>query len=311
MLRGWIIGVFCCVLAACVWSKEMKYNVLTPQEERVIVHRGTEPPFSGVYNDHWAKGTYVCKRCGAKLYRSQDKFSAGCGWPSFDDEIEGAVKHAPDPDGQRTEILCTACGAHLGHVFAGEGFTPKNERHCVNSLSLNFVPAAEGAPAAQPGGIGKAIFALGCFWGAEYQFQRAKGVIETRVGYCGGTSEAPTYRDVCSGRTGHAEAVEVTYDPAQTIYEELARLFFEIHDPEQVNRQGPDIGAQYRSVIFYSSDEQKTVAEKSIAELNAKGYRVATQVQPVETFWPAEAYHQNYYEKNGGVPYCHVRTKRF
>jgi methionine-R-sulfoxide reductase len=119
------------------------YNKLTPEEERVVVHKATEPPFTGKYVDYWKRGTYVCRRCKSSLYRSNDKFEAHCGWPSFDNEIPGAVQRLPDPDGSRTEIVCARCGAHLGHVFEGEGLTPKNIRHCANSISLDFIPENE------------------------------------------------------------------------------------------------------------------------------------------------------------------------
>lgn len=157
----------------------------------------------------------------------------------------------------------------------------------------------------------RAIFASGCFWGTEYYFQREPGVLQTRVGYTGGHKDAPTYREVCSGNTGHAEAIEVVFDPALTSYETLARLFFETHDPTQVNRQGPDIGEQYRSAVFYLNDEQRLVAEKLIRLLSEAGYHVATQVEPATTFWPAETYHQGYYEYTGKTPYCHFFTPRF
>jgi peptide methionine sulfoxide reductase msrA/msrB len=283
----------------------MPYNPLTPEEERVIVHKGTERPFTGEYEQHWEKGTYICRRCEAPLYKSESKFDAGCGWPSFDDEIPGAVKRVPDADGRRTEILCNRCGAHLGHVFEGERFTAKDTRHCVNSVSMKFVPAEKKVE------TGTAYFAGGCFWGTEHLFKQAPGVVTTRAGYMGGRTANPTYEQVCGGATGHAETVEVIYDPSVTTYEQLARLFFEIHDPTQVNRQGPDVGDQYRSIIFYADDEQKRVAEKLIDELRQKGYDVATQVLPAKEFWPAEEYHQGYYQKTGKQPYCHVRTRRF
>lgn len=277
---------------------------LNPAEERVIVRKGTERPFSGKYHDLKEQGTYVCKRCGAPLYRSAAKFDSGCGWPSFDEEIAGAVRRRPDADGLRTEILCAACGAHLGHVFLGEGFSAKNTRHCVNSLSMNFIPA-DGR------GTATAIFASGCFWGTQHVLQARRGVLTTTAGFTGGHAARPTYEQVCGGGTGHAEAVRVVYDPAQVSFAELARLFFETHDFTQVDGQGPDIGSQYRSEIFFLDEGQKEAAEKLIAGLRAKGHQVATRLSRAGEFWPAEDTHQNYYWKTGGRPYCHVFRKIF
>jgi len=285
----------------------MKLHKLTSEEEKVILFKGTERPFSGKYNDFSEKGTYICKQCGSPLYKSSDKFKSECGWPSFDDEIKGAVKRVPDADGMRTEIVCANCGAHLGHVFIGEGLTPKNMRHCVNSISLEFVPADSNRMETND----TAIFAGGCFWGVEYHMHSIDGVISTEVGYTGGHIEQPTYRDVCTHTTGHAEAVRVVFNTQKTDYEKIARMFFEIHDPTQVNRQGPDIGDQYRSEIFYRNNSQKEIAEKLISILQQKGFKIATRVDPATTFWKAEEYHQQYYEKEGQTPYCHVYIKRF
>jgi peptide methionine sulfoxide reductase msrA/msrB len=286
-------------------QEKMHTNKLTAEEERVILRKGTEAPFTGMYVHSHEIGTYSCKRCGAALYRSEDKFDSECGWPSFDDEIPGAVKRIPDADGLRIEITCAICGAHLGHVFTGEGFTPKNVRHCVNSISMNFIPATKTAK------TDTAIFAGGCFWGVEYYFSKAKGVLSTTVGYIGGRKNDPTYEDVCSHTTGHVEAVQVTFDPSKTTYEELARLFFEIHDFTQVDRQGPDVGDQYRSAVFFRNAKQKKTAEKLISLLSGKGYNVATRLEPAGTFWKAEEYHQDYYEKTGRMPYCHARRTVF
>jgi peptide methionine sulfoxide reductase msrA/msrB len=282
----------------------MIFKDLTPDEKYVIESKGTERPFTGEYVNTAVTGTYICKRCSAPLYESHDKFDSSCGWPSFDDEIKGAVKHLPDADGRRTEIVCNACGAHLGHVFKGEGYTKKNTRHCVNSISLVLVPKAEKKTE-------KAVFAGGCFWGVEYYFQHVKGVIHTQVGYTGGHQKQPTYREVCNHTTGHIEALEVTFDPEITNYEEMARLFFEIHDPTQTDGQGPDRGEQYLSAVFYQNEDQKQIAEKLIALLNNKGYKVATRLLPAAIFWPAEKAHQQYYEKEGSTPYCHRKVKRF
>jgi peptide methionine sulfoxide reductase msrA/msrB len=277
---------------------------LTQEEKRIMIEKGTERAFAGKYWNHFEAGAYVCRQCGAELYRSGDKFRSDCGWPSFDDEVADAVEHKPDADGDRTEILCKACGGHLGHVFEGEGLTPKNVRHCVNSASLFFRGAGKAATE-------EAIFAGGCFWGVEHHFAQVDGVIDAASGYTGGDAINPTYKQVCTGRTGHAEAVRVKFDPAKVTYEALARLFFEIHDPTQVDRQGPDVGTQYRSAVFYKSAQQKQTAQKLVADLRALGYKVATELLPAAKFYPAEEGHQDYFAKNPTRAFCHAPVKRF
>ena len=285
------------------------YRDLTPEEKAVIINKGTESPFTGEYLHNEEPGVYTCRQCAAELYRSSDKFDSHCGWPSFDDEIPGAVTKVPDADGQRTEIICTNCSGHLGHVFYGESLTPKNTRHCVNSISMDFTPAGEGKDAEE--NYERAIFASGCFWGVEYHFNKVDGVISTTVGYTGGDTVNPSYQDVCSSSSGHAEAVEIIYDPTRTTYKELLKLYFETHDFTQVDRQGPDVGTQYRSEIFYLDEKEKKTAEKLIGTLKDKGYDVATKISRAGEFYPAEEYHQDYYEKNGKTPYCHVYRKIF
>ena len=299
-----VIGVSCIQGQNKTEEKSMQYNKLTPEEERVIVHKGTEAPYTGEYVNNKKKGIYVCRRCNAPLYNSSDKFDSHCGWPSFDDEIEGAVTRIPDADGRRTEIICNKCKAHLGHVFLNEGFTAKNTRHCVNSISLKFI-------AEENKMIKKAYFASGCFWGTEYYFIKAKGVSHTAVGFMGGHVEDPSYEQVCQKNTGHLETTEVEYDTSKASYEELIKLFFETHDFTQTNGQGPDIGPQYLSCIFYTTDEEKDIAEKYIEILESKGYKVATMLKPASTFWKAEDYHQQYYEHKGTKPYCHVYKRIF
>ena len=271
----------------------------------VVNEKGTERPYTGEYDNFGDAGTYLCRRCGLALFRSTTKFHSGCGWPSFDEEIAGAVKRLQDKDGMRTEILCSRCQAHLGHVFAGEKFTDKNTRHCVNSLSLDFVANMAVTDTEE------AIFAAGCFWGVEYFLKRLPGVLKTEVGYIGGKVKNPSYHDVCNGDTGHYEAIRVLYDPSVINYEQLTKYFFEIHDPTQRDGQGPDHGEQYLSAVFYYDEAQKATTEKLIALLTQKGLKIATRVLPVSIFWRAEDYHQDYYQKNNKQPYCHAHTKRF
>ena len=275
------------------------WNQLSSEAQRVVEHGGTERAFTGKFLNHKQKGTYTCARCSAPLFPSGAKFKSGTGWPSFDQALTGAIKEVPD--GMRVEIRCARCDGHLGHVFRGEGMTTKNTRHCVNSVALGFSETS----------TQEAFFAGGCFWGVEHLLESMPGVLSVQSGYMGGKLDKPTYKQVIRGTTGHAETVRVVFDPQKTSYEILARQFFEIHDPTQVNRQGPDIGPQYRSAIFVTDSEQEQTALRLMSELRGLGYKVATQVEPAEVFWPAENYHQDYYKRTGKAPYCHSYTPRF
>lgn len=300
------------------WTTKLKN--LNTLEKHVIVDRGTERPFSGKYVNTSEKGVYRCKVCDMPLYRSDDKFNSHCGWPSFDDAIPGAIREIPDADGRRTEIVCANCGAHLGHVFKGEGLTKKNVRHCVNSVSLQFdkkmkspkngEKTAEQTPA-KADLLKKAYFAGGCFWGVEYYLEKIHGVKEVTSGFMGGHVKDPGYYDVVRKNTGHLETVEVLYDPSKVSYETLAKTFFEIHDPTQTDGQGPDIGSQYLSAVFVSTPQEKKMIKKLIGILESKGLKIATKVLPKAPFYSAEEYHQNHYVRKGGKPYCHRRVKRF
>jgi peptide methionine sulfoxide reductase msrA/msrB len=189
-------------------------------------------------------------------------------------------------------------------VFKGEYLTPKNRRYCINGLAIEYVDAIVKDTE-------EAIVAGGCFWGVQYYFNRLEGVLKTEVGYTGGQLDYPTYKQVCSSNTGHLEAMRVIYNPEQLTYEEVIKYFFEIHDPTQKNGQGPDIGSQYQSALFYFNEKQYEIADKLRHELQTKGYEVATQLLPVKVFWPAEDDHQNFYEAKRQQPYCHKWVKKW
>ena len=285
----------------------MKYNDLNSEETHIIENKGTEMPFSGKFNSFYQDGIYTCKKCNTTLFQSNDKFDSGSGWPSFDESIEGAVKEIPDADGRRVEIVCANCGGHLGHVFKGEQMTPKSTRHCVNSLSLDFKDLNE------DNRYKKAYFASGCFWGVEYWFDQQEGVINATSGYMGGHTKDPSYYEICQKDTGHLETVEVTYDPKVISYEALCKLFFETHDPEQMNGQGPDIGSQYLSAVFTNDVSEEDTVQMLINQLEDRGMNIATMIKDANehTFYKAEEEHQNYYKLRNSTPYCHAYTKRF
>jgi peptide methionine sulfoxide reductase msrA/msrB len=280
---------------------------LSQHERNILIDKATEAPFSGKYTNEKSNGVYVCKLCGTPLYKSSDKFDSHCGWPSFDDAIKGAIKRVPDADGKRVEIVCANCGGHLGHVFVGEGFTPKNTRHCVNSASLKLDTKEQ----QKDTNLSYAYFAGGCFWGVEYYLEKLDGVKEVISGFMGGHVKNPSYYEVVKTDTGHLETVEVIYDKSKISYEKIAKTFFEIHDPTQTNGQGPDIGKQYLSAVFVKDAKERETIKKLIAQLEANGYKIATKILDKSEFYKADEGHQNYYNKKGSTPYCHGYTKRF
>jgi peptide methionine sulfoxide reductase msrA/msrB len=284
---------------------------LSPEAFRITQKAGTEAAFCGNLLDNKKDGIYACVVCGLPLFSSEHKFHSGTGWPSFYREFDRdhVVRHEDRSLGMvRTEIDCARCGAHLGHVF-DDGPKPTGERHCLNSASLVFhEKGATLPPESRPVETETAYFAGGCFWGIEHYFDQGPGVIDAVSGYMQGTVERPTYKQVCTDTTGHAETVKVVFDPKRITYRRLLEAFFKMHDPTQLDRQGPDVGKQYRSGIWTTSEAQEREAEACIAELGKSGRyggrKIVTRVEPASTFWPAEDYHQDYVAKTGMV--CHV-----
>lgn len=297
------------------WKKS-----LSDAQYRIARGKGTERPFCGLLLKQKEAGVYACVCCGLPLFSSDAKFESGTGWPSFFQPIadENVIEHADRSFGmERTEILCARCDAHLGHVF-DDGPKPTGRRHCLNSESLTFTPARDLAKLADPAAKrpagdarAQAVFAGGCFWCTEAVFEQLDGVFEVESGYAGGDKAAANYEDVCGGGTGHAEAIRITYLPDKISYDKLLEVFFDTHDPTQLNRQGPDAGTQYRSAVFYADEQQKQAAERRIAELTTSkkfDRPIATTLEPLKEFYTAEQYHQDFARRHPEHPYIRQQT---
>lgn len=271
--------------------------LLTQEQYHVTREHGTERPFSSEMCELFEPGLYKCVCCGTLLFDSGEKFDSGTGWPSFTQPIQdNVVSYFKDESRERSRIetRCNVCDAHLGHVFP-DGPEPSKLRYCINAVALEKVENRER----------KATFGGGCFWCTEAIFQQLKGVSKVESGYSGGDVHNPTYREVCSGRTGHAEVIQVIYDPDVVSFEDILRVHLGTHNPTTLNQQGADKGTQYRSIIFYRDDDEKNVAEDLLSELSGVLDKpVVTEVQPFSVFFPAEPEHQDYYRRNEGKPYC-------
>jgi peptide methionine sulfoxide reductase msrA/msrB len=307
-------------------SKTELKQKLTDQQYSCTQENGTEAPFKNAYWNNHDDGIYVDVVSGEALFSSLDKFDSGSGWPSFTKPLneDSTVEKRDSAFGMaRTEVRSRGADSHLGHVF-DDGPGPGGQRFCINSASLRFVPVDK----LQQEGLGRYLFSFadkkswdiatlagGCFWGMQEILAKQFGVVATQVGYTGGVASHPTYEQVSSGTTGHAESLQILFDPKRITYESILLYFYRMHDPTSVNRQANDVGTQYRSAIFYRNAEQKRVAETvktRVDQSHAFGKPVVTQINALGPFWRAEEYHQDYLEKHPNGYRCHqVRELKF